>query len=439
MKIKKLGILTICILIGLSTVACKKNTDKGMDSSSENVQSTLTDNNEENENNSSDKAQTIKLASYNDVVNWYKKYGGSIEKILSENNIDYYISNNKSFIASKEKTYTQFEQEYKQSLYGGTSIDFNEGSGKSFIEISKEFNKSVEATLKDPYIKTIADLYVLNVPNIDEQKFVEELSECISTTISTGEPCQINYMNNSKYSLITTQIEESTITLNASFYESFTITPKEVITKEYKTIKDFDAVEDTLTDFSYDNPVNKYEHVKVNKADKNNMTQYTIDYDRNDSDSFSETLGFRFGGFTDIDSYDEYSGEYADFKFTDTMKADFNKLVDVLSKLIELDVNKYMTNEQLMNEIQARIIAYSLEYEDVFKDSLPIPGADFAFTRIITFDSSEYSIIYADPEDLDIWNHLYDSSVVDPYEGRGYYEIGIDINRPVIAEGITSK
>lgn len=89
----------------------------------------------------------------------YNKYGTSIEKILSENKIDYYISDNKYFIASKSKTYTQFEKEYKQLLYAGTSTNFDEGFGDSFIKITKEFNKSVAPTLEDTYIKTIADLY----------------------------------------------------------------------------------------------------------------------------------------------------------------------------------------------------------------------------------------------------------------------------------------
>ena len=436
MNIKKIGTTTLCLLLGGLLAACtESNIDKKEDPHSKNKQTAATD---IDNTNDSDADKVLHLKNYTDLVNFYNEHGKYVEKLLSKNNIDYYSSNNKSFIASKTKSYKKFEKEYKQSLYAGTNVEFDKGSGSAFIEIDKEFHKDLKPTLDDPYINTIANIFASSVPGSSEAKFIEQLSNAISDTISTGEISQIDYLGGSETITIKTWLKDNTITINTTFSKPFTITPKAPLTKEYSTVAEFDAMEAALINFSAETErASMYENVQLDESNKSTRPKYTINYDRSDSDRFSESIGFDFGSFATEEPF--YEDEYTNFTFTDAMKTDFGKFVDVLNKLIEFDINKYMTNEQLMDEIQSRMMANLLKYEDVLGDSLPIPGISFDFIKLSSFDHSDYCYIYAKPEELDIHNNLYDYSIADPYIGKGYYEVGIDINRSVIAEGITSK
>lgn len=434
-RTKKIISLWLILVLGLSLAACNKSKEDDNDGGKANmVKEDISGVSEEEVIQ-----KEIRLNDYNEVEQFYIKSGSKIEEILKQCGIEYVSSENKSFIASTNDVYKKYEKEYKQLFTSSTDVDFESGEGLYSIEMSYEMHDELKPTLEDSFIKVMYEIYKTSDSNISEEKFIKALNELISIE---GE----GLTDKTESYYIYVSKSDSSYTLHMSYDLPLIIKQREVFTKEYATVADFENYFYNALPPSYikkqiiygEIQDSKFPYYQLDESNTTSKPAYTMSYQISNNDLFGERYGMTMTGFVHNNIISYYEDRFP-FVIGDKMISDMEQFIDILSSMIGFDISKYMSAKQLLSEVQTFIIKDVVEYSSSINHNLPIPGSEFRASCDV-FEESSYGFYYGGYDTCDrLYGRFYDTSISGQYSDRPFYDIDLFISQPVKAEGITHK
>ncbi len=361
--------------------------------------------------------KTPHFETYTEVYNYLTEEGTKLETFLKNNKVEYKKSTNNHLIMSKDTVYEMYDKKYGQYFEYDKKIDYVEKNGKINLEMNKQYHAQDEIIADDAYFKLFYGVAKVYDNTLIEKELLDEINEA-----------RINQQDITIYEaeegVISFNTSETECEISATVNNEFTLGEigTEGETTTYETVSDFKDKYNKyrVREDEYSTEEFAYNDVKIGNSLKN--VGYRINYARIDTGELSETYMFdlMYDPSANI-IVDEFGNRTIDIYMTipKDVKETIPEFFDIINEHAEIDIRKYMTEEQFIGEIEYLMaVNRNVDENGYFRIS----------------DNGNLSLYTSPlPGNKQIGLYLYTEDIYEDL--RAHEGIRIEIEKKVIAEG----